>query len=99
MKAARFVEKCKTFQTKNVTSMWQIFATNVCILSRAGKPTETGSTFLAPTLDQVKFYRNARTAANTPLHTVFNSYQMVWLCYGLRASALHCSHKVMVQNR
>ena len=38
MKAARFVEKCKTFQTKNVTLMWQIFATNVCILSRAGKP-------------------------------------------------------------
>ena len=37
-KAARFVEKCKTFQTKNITSMWQIFATNVCIFSRAGKP-------------------------------------------------------------
>ena len=60
---------------------------------------ETGSTFLAPTLVQVKFYRNALTVANIPLHTVFNSYHMVWLCDGLRASALHCNHKVMVQNR
>ena len=42
-----------------------------------------GSTFLAPTLVQVKFYRNARTAANISLHNVFNSYQMVWLCDGL----------------
>ena len=59
--------------------MWQIFATNVCILSRASRKAglfcnETGSTFLAPTLVQVKFYRNARTASNTPLHTVFNFY-------------------------
>ena len=58
--------------------MWQIFATNVCILSKAGKRAyfcnETGSTFLAPTLVQVKFYRNSRTAANIPLHAVFNSY-------------------------
>ena len=66
--------------------MWQIFATKVCILSRAGKPAyfvmKPVALFLAPTLVQVKFYRNVRTAANIPLHIVFNPSQMV--CMALR---------------
>ena len=30
--------KSVKLSNQNITSMWQIFATNVCILSRAGKP-------------------------------------------------------------